>query len=195
MKIKSKKDLNLFLRLDAEALRKKTNFKSRVKQVISPDPIWQFQCCLRHLEYYTNVKSFWNLPIWLWYKIKYKHLSIKLNYTIPINVIGPGLSIAHYGTIVISENAKIGRFCRIHACTNIGASKGNQEAPILGNNIYIGPGAIIYGNIMIADNVTIGANSTVNKSCEIKNVIIAGTPAKIVRNDFPEWTTLHNISK
>lgn len=98
------------------------------------------------------------------------------------------MSIAHYGTIVVSPKAKIGKFCRIHACTNIGASAGKTSAPNIGDNVYIGPGAIIFGDISIANNVTIGANATVNKSCSAENVVLAGTPAKIVKDNYTIWT-------
>lgn len=56
-------------------------------------------------------------------------MSIKLGFSNPNNVIDAGLSIAHYGTIVISPYAKIGKNCRIHTCVNIGASAGNHKAP------------------------------------------------------------------
>jgi len=105
---------------------------------------------------------------------------LKLGFTIPINVFGPGLSIAHYGTIVVSQHASVGANCRLHAGVNIGASAGQKGAPEIGNNVYIGPGAIIFGNIKIADGVSIGANATVNKSFETNNVVVAGTPARVV---------------
>lgn len=110
-----------------------------------------------------------------------------LGFSIPINVCGPGLSIAHYGSIIISSKAKIGRNCRIHSCVNIGASRGKNGAPIIGNNVYIGPGAILFGDITIADNVSIGANATVNRSFTESNVVIAGTPAEIVKRNVPAW--------
>ena len=60
-------------------------------------------------------------------------------------------------------------------------------APIIGNNVYIGPGAILFGDITIADNVSIGANATVNRSFTESNVVIAGTPAEIVKRNVPAW--------
>lgn len=98
----------------------------------------------------------------IWYKMRYRKQSLNLGFSIPINVCDYGLSIAHYGTIVISSNAHIGRYCHIHARVNIGASAGKPEAPTIGDNVYIGPGTIIFGNIQIADNCTITANATVN---------------------------------
>ena len=115
---------------------------------------------------------------------KKRKIGIKLGYSIPVNVFGPGLSLPHYGTIVVSKNAKVGKNCRLHVGTNIGASAGRPEAPVIGDNVYIGPGAILFGNITIADNVTVAANATVNRNCEIPNVVLAGTPAKIVKEKY-----------
>ena len=110
---------------------------------------------------------------------KLNKLSIKLGFTIPLNVFGPGLSIAHRGTIVVNGNANIGANCRIHTCVNIGTQAGYEgRAPKIGNNVYIGPGAKIFGPIEIADSIAIGANSVVNKSFKEPGITIAGIPAK-----------------
>ena len=80
-------------------------------------------------------------------------------------MFGPGLSIAHAGTIVVNSNAKIGANCRIHVCVNIGADvTDGSKAPIIGDNCYIGPGAKLFGSIILGNNVGIGANAVVNKS-------------------------------
>lgn len=109
-------------------------------------------------------------------------MSIHLGFSIPLNVFGPGLCIAHRGTIVINKDVRIGENCRIHVCTNIGSNRDDISAPQIGNNVYIGPGAKIFGNITIADNIAIGANSVVNKSFYEKGISIAGVPAKKINN-------------
>lgn len=110
---------------------------------------------------------------------------MKLGYSIPINVFGPGLSLPHYGTIVVNPGAKIGRNCRIHVGVNIGAH--HDRAPQIGDNVYIGPGAIIFGGIEIADNVSVGANATVNKSIVEPNSVVVGTLAQTVRRGTMSW--------
>lgn len=105
-------------------------------------------------------------------------MSVSLGFSIPLNVFGPGLSIAHRGTIIVNKNAHIGENCRIHACTNIGSNRESNLAPKIGDNVYIGPGVKIFGDISIADNIAIGANSVVNKSFYEKGISIAGAPAK-----------------
>lgn len=42
--------------------------------------------------------------------------------------------------------------------------------PVLGDNVYIGPGAKIFGKVQIADGCKVGANAVVNKSFLVKNL-------------------------
>ena len=84
------------------------------------------------------------------YKLKYFIYSILCGFSIPINVFGKGLSIAHRGTIVVNGKARIGENCRIHACVNIGTVPGvNGVAPTIGDNVYIGPSVCVVGNVVI----------------------------------------------
>lgn len=53
--------------------------------------------------------------------------------------------------------------------------------------MYIGPGAILLGDIIIADNVSIGANSTVTRSMLKENVTVVGSPAKIIKENTKSW--------
>jgi len=105
-------------------------------------------------------------------------LGVRLGLSIPKNVFGAGLCIVHYGTIVVSPKAKVGENCRIHPSTCIGEYNG---APTLGNNVYIGPGAKLFGDIIVGNNVAIGANSVVNKNIP-DNVTVGGIPSKIISN-------------
>ena len=68
----------------------------------------------------------------------------------------------------------------------------HDRAPRIGDNVYIGPGAIIFGGIEIADNVSIGANATVNKSVMESNTVVVGTPAHVVKRDVQSW---NNVKK
>lgn len=178
--IQSKTDYYFYLEQDQKALGlTNMGFKSRLINFISPNYIWKFQKTLRKVEYYKNCKNKGFSKLYYnFLRFKFKAISIKLGFSIPPNVFGPGLSIAHYGTIVINSATKVGKNCRIHVCVNIGASGGEKEAPQIGDNVYIAPGAKIYGNISIAGNSAIGANAVVNKSFEEEGILIAGNPAK-----------------
>lgn len=180
--INSRTDYLNYLEQDRKALGlNQPNIKTYLKSLISPNVIWKFQKTLRTLEYYSNCRNKGMYKFYcLYLKYKFKNISLKLGFSIPINVFGPGLSIVHYGTIVINRATKVGENCRIHACVNIGASGGQKEAPQLGDNVYIAPGAKIYGNISVANNTAIGANAVVNKSFDKENTMIAGIPAKVI---------------
>ena len=182
--IRSKNDYLYYLKADriALGLSNKTNFLDTIKSIVFPNHIWRFQKLLRKVEYEQNCShSVFSKIRLVISKFFFKRLSIKLGFSIPPNVFGPGLSIAHYGTIVINGGARIGENCRIHACVNIGTQAGfSNKAPTIGNNCYIGPGVKMYGKITISDGIAIGANAVVNKSFYEKNIAIVGIPAKKV---------------
>ncbi len=144
----------------------------------------RFQRRLRKIEYLWNVHR--KNRLFQLYRLllewKNHRLATRLGLTIPKNVFGPGLCIVHHGTIVVSPAARIGENCRIHPSTSIGEFHG---APQIGNNVYIGPGAKLFGDIRIGDNVAVGANAVVNKSFT-GNVTLGGIPAKVIS----EKTTL-----
>lgn len=180
----SKEDYINYLEKDRVALgRKKMGGLGILFNLVSPDYIWDFQRLLRKLEYYKNNKRndlFGNIT-YFYLKLKYKKLSLKLGFTIPTNVFGPGLAIVHYGTIVVNENAQIGANCRIHVGANIGASGGSDRAPLVGDNVYIGPGVKIVGDVKVPNNTVIAANSVVTKTFSEENMMLAGIPAKCIK--------------
>ena len=103
---------------------------------------------------------------------------MKCGFTTPINRIGPGLCLPHYGSIIISSDVKIGSKCKVHAGVNIGATNGNNEAKTIGDIVYIGPGAKIVGGGSIASKVVIGANAVVLGDIVEEGITVAGIPAK-----------------
>ncbi len=175
--ISSKADYLFYLAADQKSLR-----ITRRSPKILGDSIWKFQRTLRKYEYYTNCKTkLLYIPLRMWLRYRYMKLSSRMGFTIPINRIGPGLSIAHRGPIIINGGTVIGKNCRIHVCVNIGASARNsEEVPTIGDNVYIGPGVKMYGDIRIADNIAIGANAVVTKSFPDPGVSIAGVPARVI---------------
>lgn len=173
--IKSRQDYLYYLSEDLRHHQlKKYTFWIFIKK-----PIIRFQRRLRRIEYLTNCKgnNFLFRAFCSYLTLLNDRLSVRLGFTIPINTIGPGLCLPHYGTIVVASTSTIGKNCRIHHGVGIGIYNGGS--PIIGDNVYIGPGAKLFGNIKIGSNVSIGANSVVNKSVE-DNVAIAGVPAKVI---------------
>jgi serine O-acetyltransferase len=155
-------------------------FKDNV-MILLTDPCWQFQKVLRKLEYWTNCKKniIWK-PYIYYLRWKFQKISVQLGLTIPINVFEEGLRIVHYGSITISRHAKVGKYCTVNSCVNIGVNIRGGGAATIGDNCYLGPGVKIFNPIKIGNNVRIGANAVVNKNFEENNIVIAGVPAKII---------------
>ena len=96
--------------------------------------------------------------------------------------IGKGLFIDHGMGVVIGETAIVGdNVTMYHGVTlgGTGKEKGKRH-PTIGDNVFIGSGAKLLGNIKIGNNVKIGANAVVLKDVP-DNVTIVGIPAKIVK--------------
>lgn len=186
--INSKQDYAFFVEADKFALGIDESLYARFKRFIFVDEkeiIWQFQKTMRKAEYLKNCKRDFLSRVY-YFLVTYRRfrmMSLRLGFSIPLNTFGPGLSIAHCGTIVINGKANIGANCRIHVDVVIGASGGDPKAPQIGDNCYIGPGVKIFGDISVADNVVIGANSVVNKHWTEQDVAIGGIPAKKI-SDF-----------
>ena len=104
---------------------------------------------------------------------------------IPVTVrIGEGFYIGHFGGIVINGAATIGKNVNISHDVTIGVSNrwSNKGVPIIGDEVYIAPGAKIIGRIVIGNNVAIGANAVVTKDMP-DNACVAGVPAKTISMD------------
>ena len=146
--IENKEDLKRYLEMDKIALGKSEKYPHMF------DWIWKFEIALRKHEYYLNCTT--NKIMQKYYKYKHLSLGVKLGFDIPANVFG-GLRINHYGLIVVNPNAKIGEWCDVHQGVNIGQNIEEGSVPTIGNNVWIGPGAKIFGKIKIGDNMQISA--------------------------------------
>lgn len=191
--IKTKNDLVYYLECDKVALF----VPDKNKRPTHFNYIWKYQIALRKAEYHLNNKGICHKFLYYYHYYRFRKMGIKLNIEIWPNQFGPGLSIAHAGTIIVNGNASIGANCRIHEGVTIGATNGSELAAIIGDNVFIGSGAKIIGEVTIANGVAIGANSVVVKSVKDENVSIAGVPAKIISrngsdNNLRKATSLIN---
>ncbi|WP_418223325.1 hypothetical protein [Clostridium isatidis] len=134
--------------------------------------IWKFVTYLRREETSKNIliKYFW--------RRKKNKLGSKLGFTIYANVFEEGLHIWHYGNIVVNGYAKVGKNCVLHGDNCIGNNGKDNGAPIIGDNVDIGVGAKIIGNVKIANNIKIGAGAVVISSFEEEGITIGGVPAR-----------------
>ena len=128
----------------------------------------------------------YSIKWWFWIFLMRKH-SFKYGFQIPSDTeIGEGFYIGHFGTVVINPNAKIGKNCNIAHNVTIGqTSRGKLKGyPTIGNNVWIGTGSVIVGNINIASNVLIAPNSFVNVDVP-SNSIVLGNPCRIIYKENP----------
>ena len=98
--------------------------------------------------------------------------------------IGQGFFIDHGMGVVIGETAIIGDNVLLYQGVTLGGTglvKGKRH-PTIGNNVVIGTGAKVLGNITVGDNSYIGANAVVIKDVP-PNSTVVGVPGRITKQD------------
>mgnify|MGYP003278202103 CR=1 FL=1 len=83
--------------------------------------------------------------------------------------------------IIIAAGAVIGKNCFLSHQVTIGRSNGG--APVIGDNVYIGPGAKIFGDINVGDNVRIGANCIVFEDIPNNATVVLTKPKIIIKEE------------
>lgn len=97
--------------------------------------------------------------------------------------IGANTSFAHHGlAVVIHPKAQIGRNCKILHSVTIGGRGNSCGLPIIGDNVVIGAGACILGDVRIGDNIEVGAGAVVITDIP-ENCTAVGIPAKIMKKE------------
>lgn len=120
---------------------------------------------LGNLVYYSKRLQFFKKPLLLLMNILYKiFVFYPLNIEIPFSCnIGPGLRIVHQHGIVINGGTTIGNDCTIYHQVTIGENELSDKkgSPKIGNDVFIGAGAKIIGDLEIGNNCRVGANAVV----------------------------------
>ena len=98
--------------------------------------------------------------------------------------IGHGVYLGHIRNIVINERVIIGDNCNLSQGVTIGqANRGRRKGtPVIGRNVYIGPGAKIVGAVRVGDHVAIGANCVVTDDVPDYGVVV-GVPGRVISFD------------
>lgn len=107
--------------------------------------------------------------------------------------IGEGTIFGYKGmAVVIHSDAKIGKDCLIGTCVTIGGRERSNSkilhdfddrrstVPVIGDRVHIANGAKIIGNIVIGDDVIVGANAVVISDVPSRSVV-GGVPSRILR--------------
>ncbi len=121
----------------------------------------------------------------IYYSYRYRVLT---NWGIDIPkeaTIGPGLYVAHFGGIIVSPYAVIGKNLDISQGVTIGISGEGEKrgVPTIGDNVYIGPGAKLFGKITIGNNVKIGANAVIHRDIPDNAIVVLKPGFEIISFD------------
>lgn len=146
------------------------------KMTLHPD--YLFYKAVIYNTKYRNAKEKNNIFKKIFYSFFANRYASKFNLEL-YGKFGKNLRIYH-GNIVINGNAQLGNNVKLHGNNCIGENYG--KSPSIGNNVDIGFGAVLIGNIEIGDNCIIGANTIVNKSFP-SNSVIVGNPCIAIKGD------------
>lgn len=145
------------------------------------------------LALFRIAHAFSSLPsTWRWlgypYSIFYR-VSVEwiLGVEIPWKLsLGANTRLFHGQGLVINDKAVIGSNCILRHNTTIGMARTDLsfggDAPVIGNHVDIGAGAIILGGIRVGDHVCIAAGSVVVSDVP-SGATVAGNPARIIREN------------
>ena len=132
------------------------------------------------IAHYLYIHTFKLIANYIMYKVR-KKTGIEIH---PACQIGKNLFIDHGMGIVIGSTSIIGDNCLIYHNVTLGSilpTKSDEKRhPTIGNNVIIGSGSKILGNIKIGNNVKIGANSVVLDDIP-NNSTVVGVKAKIIK--------------
>ena len=106
--------------------------------------------------------------------------------------IGSGFYIGHFGGIFVYPFCKIGKNCNLSPGVTLGKTNRGINAgyPIIGDNVYIGPGAKVIGGVIVGSNVAIGANCVVTNDVP-DNAVVVGIPGKVISYEGSQGYVCH----
>lgn len=186
--IKSKEDLKRYLVMDAIhypsqhcSFLKRLKFNLNATPIMEQRYIWDYVKTLRYAEYHTNNHSLWHTLMRTYYLCKLRKLARITGFQISTNTVGPGLCIYHWGSIIINEYCKVGSNVTLYSGVLMGWKSNGQPCPTIGDNVFIGAGSKIIGDVHIGDNVTIGQNCVITKDVQPNSIVVVQQPRIIIR--------------
>jgi serine O-acetyltransferase len=116
------------------------------------------------------------------YRFQYFLAGLAVGIDIPLETrIGAGLYIGHWGGITVGPKTVLGENCNLSQGVTIGEAgrEGGRGVPVIGDRVYLGPGAKVFGKITVGNDVAIGANAVVGKDVP-DSAVVGGVPAEII---------------
>ncbi|MFA5319939.1 MAG: serine O-acetyltransferase EpsC [Candidatus Omnitrophota bacterium] len=169
----------LFFREEINAARAKDPAVRSLPEIILLYQGLHALICYRFARIFFSLKLY--LPARLISQFGRQWTGIEIH---PGAVIGRGLFIDHGMGVVIGETAVVGNNVLLYQGVTLGGTglqKGKRH-PTIGDNVVIGAGAKVLGDITVGDNSYIGANAVVIKDVP-PNSTVVGVPGRITRQD------------
>ena len=160
--------------------------------LLMPNPGLKFMTIFRLTQYFRRR----NRPLFYFFFLWLRRLKIKYGFDISYRTqIGKGFYIGHFGGVVIHGDTVIGDNCNISQGITFGVSNAgtNIGVPKIGNNVFVGPGACVFGNITIGNNVTIGANAVVTENILDHHTVLSPKSVLIDKDLSPFY--IHNSNQ
>lgn len=182
--IKSKKELSFFIMADRIMNGyppHKSILETLSNHLLCKPPVIEYLSYMRKLSFYKRQSGILNRLRTFFYRRNCNRLSTLMGVFIYEDSCDYGLVVPHHGTLRIGSGNKIGRYAVVHTVVNMTAS--NCEA---GDGLYLSIGCKVNGPLKLGNNVTVGANTVVNKSFG-DNVLLAGIPAAVKKENYIPW--------
>ena len=148
-----------------------------LKERLSLPPQLKYLILWRKAAFYYKKGGF----LRKWYGLLLDRAQEKTQITLPRETeAGPGLYIGHYGRLIVSPDAKIGKNVNLSTGITIGAAnRGSKKgAPVIGDEVWIGTNAVIVGHVTIGNDVMIAPGAFVNFDVPAHSVVV-GNPGVI----------------
>ena len=163
-----------------EASREPQAFLRRLRIILFTEGVWALSAYRFGQYLYEEaprpLRAVLRIPYVLACKLLVLVIGIHLG---PETQVGPGLFIAHFGGIWINPRVRMGAHCNIAHGVTIGAPDAEPGAPVLGDRVWIGAGAVITGAVQIGSGAVVGANSLVSSNLP-ENAVAVGVPARVL---------------
>lgn len=202
--ITSRKELKDCLRKDSASILvlphapwyKRLAHQAQMNPISDQWYIWKYIRHLRHSEYHLNnfrrlredrafgIRMALHALLSTYHLSRLRRCSYKTGFQIPPNTVGAGVSIWHWGPLIINPKTRCGDNCTLYPGVLIGHKTPGGPAPVIGDNCFIGSGVKIIGAVTIGSNVTIAPNSVVTHDVP-DNVVVGGVPAKVIKTKSP----------
>lgn len=168
------------VRSDLYRLESRSDLRALVRAVLFGQSykyvFWMRSCS------YLGSRRLLKYSLYPFARLLFRHYRYKFGIDIPFTTrIGSGFYIGHFSCIFVNENCVIGKNCNISQGVTVGTTNRGGKAgnPVIGDNVYLGPGAKVIGAIRIGDHAAVGANCVVTHDVPDHGVVV-GVPGRVI---------------